>query len=96
MELHEGHVGQLRTGAIGHGNPVAPRAGRVADIDVFAVAGLARAVGAPLDKGAGVRLTVRVGDEVSAGDVLADVVASSQNGIDAIRADASGELFTLA
>ncbi|UOM33185.1 phosphonate metabolism protein/1,5-bisphosphokinase (PRPP-forming) PhnN [Acuticoccus sp. I52.16.1] len=75
---------------------LAPRAGRVADIDVFAVAGLARAVGAPLDKGAGVRLTVRVGDEVAAGDVLADVVASSQNGIDAIRADASGELFTLA
>ncbi|WP_226574855.1 phosphonate metabolism protein/1,5-bisphosphokinase (PRPP-forming) PhnN [Acuticoccus sediminis] len=75
---------------------LAVRSGRVAGIDVFAVAGLARAVGAPSDKGAGVRLHVAPGDDVSEGDVLADVVASSQNGIDVIRPTASTEVFSLA
>ena len=53
------------------------------------------AVGAPVDKGAGVRIRVAVGDEVAADDVLAEAVASNQSGIDAIRPGAAEEMFSL-
>ncbi|ORE91961.1 nucleoside phosphorylase [Stappia sp. 22II-S9-Z10] len=75
---------------------LAPRSGTVAAVDIFAVAGLARAVGAPADKGAGVRLVARPGDEVREGAPLAEVAATSQHGIDIIRAEAAGDVYKIA
>ncbi|HEX9835559.1 MAG TPA: thymidine phosphorylase family protein, partial [Alphaproteobacteria bacterium] len=43
----------------------APRQGRVAAVDCFRIARIARLAGAPLDKGAGVDLLVRPGDRVA-------------------------------
>jgi thymidine phosphorylase len=43
----------------------APRQGRVAAVDCYRIARIARLAGAPLDKGAGVDLLVRPGDRVA-------------------------------
>lgn len=73
----------------------APAAGVVAAIDGFAAAGLARAVGAPLDKGAGGRLLATVGQRVSAGEPLMEVVASSQHAVDQVGALDAARVFRL-
>ncbi len=57
----------------------APHGGTITAVDGFAVAGIARRAGAPLDKGAGVDLLVRAGETVRAGDPLFTVHASTAN-----------------
>lgn len=57
--------------------------GQVSDIDGFAVAGIARLAGAPLDKGAGIDLKARVGDVVRAGDPLFVIHASTAADLEA-------------
>lgn len=75
---------------------IAQRAGTVAAIDGYAIAGLARAAGAPQDKGAGGRVFVAVGDTVATGDPLLEIVASSQEGLDRIEGIATDTLFSIA
>jgi thymidine phosphorylase len=55
----------------------APRAGQITSVDGFVIAGIARRAGAPLDKGAGVDLRVRIGERIRAGDPLFTVHAST-------------------
>ncbi|MCF3932259.1 phosphonate metabolism protein/1,5-bisphosphokinase (PRPP-forming) PhnN [Acuticoccus sp. M5D2P5] len=74
---------------------VAPRSGRVDAIDGYALAGLARAAGAPGDKGAGARLRVAVGDGVAKGDPLLDVLASSRTGVDELGRLRVEEVFAI-
>ncbi|GGF63020.1 hypothetical protein GCM10007301_23500 [Azorhizobium oxalatiphilum] len=57
--------------------------GRVTDIDGFAIAGIARLAGAPLDKGAGIDLKAQSGDLVRPGDPLFVIHASSAADLDA-------------
>lgn len=76
---------------------VADRAGVVTDIDGFAVAGIARVAGAPLDKSAGIDLRARVGDTVAAGDALFVIHAGAASDLEAaarLAAQFSG--FTIA
>ncbi|NPA76785.1 MAG: thymidine phosphorylase, partial [Candidatus Diapherotrites archaeon] len=56
----------------------ADRDGRVIHVSNHAVAHLARAAGAPFQKGAGIYLHVRVGDRVRKGDPLYTVYSDSQ------------------
>ena len=74
---------------------VAEQGGTVTAIDGFAIADLARTAGAPSDKGAGVRLNVGVGAVVRAGTPLADVVATSQDGVDRVAGTRPDGPFTL-
>ncbi len=48
----------------------APESGRIQTIDNLALARIARLAGAPMDKGAGIRLFRKLGEQVAAGDVL--------------------------
>ncbi|UCE88345.1 MAG: thymidine phosphorylase family protein [Pseudomonadota bacterium] len=64
----------------------APRSGVVTGIDNYRMARIARLAGAPLDKGAGVELLRKLGDEVEAGDVLYRVHAEFQADFDFARA----------
>jgi thymidine phosphorylase len=61
-----------RPAAIGRltAEALAPRSGRVAGIDCYHVATVARRAGAPMAKGAGLDLLARVGDAVAAGQPL--------------------------
>ncbi|GAB5375294.1 MAG: hypothetical protein AcusKO_17560 [Acuticoccus sp.] len=61
---------------------LASRGGTVMAINGYAIAGLARAAGAPHDKGAGGRVLAAVGDTVQGGAPLLEIVASSQEGIE--------------
>ncbi|MDF1702197.1 MAG: thymidine phosphorylase family protein [Planctomycetota bacterium] len=54
----------------------APHAGVITAIDNLKLARIARLAGAPLDKGAGVDLHVKCGDEVAQGDALYTVYAA--------------------
>ena len=54
-------------------------------IDCFALSGIARAAGAPIDKGAGLDLFARPGDRVVAGQPLYRIHARTANGLDAAR-----------
>ncbi|MFL9825179.1 phosphonate metabolism protein/1,5-bisphosphokinase (PRPP-forming) PhnN [Rhodoplanes sp. SY1] len=72
----------VRPGRITH-TVVASRAGVVSDIDGFAVAGIARVAGAPLDKSAGIDLRARVGDAVGRGDPLFVIHASAASDLEA-------------
>jgi thymidine phosphorylase len=54
----------------------AERAGVIADIDGWRIAGLALQAGAPACKGAGIDLLCRVGDTVNVGDALFRIHAS--------------------
>jgi len=65
---------------------LAERGGVVADIDGFAIAGIARVAGAPLDKGAGIDLVARLGDAVAAGDPLFVIHANAASDLDAAAA----------
>ncbi|MEM0908916.1 MAG: phosphonate metabolism protein/1,5-bisphosphokinase (PRPP-forming) PhnN [Pseudomonadota bacterium] len=73
----------------------APKAGTVSRINGFAVAGLARAAGAPFDKGAGARLLVDPGARVSAGAPILSVLASTQEGLDRTDGINTEDLVTL-
>ncbi|MDV3103153.1 AMP phosphorylase [Thermococcus waiotapuensis] len=57
---------------------VAPTSGYVTSIDNRAITGIARAAGAPEDKGAGVELYVKVGEKVKEGDPLFKIHAGSE------------------
>lgn len=64
----------------------AERSGLIREIDGWSVAGIARRAGAPLDKGAGIDLLVRVGDEVVAGQPLYRVHSSAAADLEAATA----------
>ncbi|WP_282568612.1 thymidine phosphorylase family protein [Bosea sp. 124] len=53
------------------------RPGRIGEIDGWCIAGIARRAGAPFDKGAGIDLLRRVGDDVTAGEALFIIHASA-------------------
>ncbi|MDC7788353.1 phosphonate metabolism protein/1,5-bisphosphokinase (PRPP-forming) PhnN [Rhodoplanes sp. TEM] len=72
----------IRPGRLTH-TVVAPHAGVVTDIDGFAVAGIARVAGAPLDKSAGIDLRARVGDPVGKGEALFVIHASAATDLEA-------------
>lgn len=73
----------------------AARGGRVRSINGFAVAGIARAAGAPHDKGAGARVLVAVDETVVAGTPVLEVVASSQEGVDRTEGFDTDALFEM-
>jgi thymidine phosphorylase len=54
-------------------------------IDCFALSGIARAAGAPVDKGAGLDLFARPGENVVAGAPLYRIHARTEDGLDAAR-----------
>ncbi|GMG84128.1 hypothetical protein LNKW23_33420 [Paralimibaculum aggregatum] len=60
----------------------APRPGRLARLDGFAVAGLARAAGAPTDKSAGVDILAAPGTELRAGEPVLRLHAAAQSALD--------------
>lgn len=62
---------------------LAPRDGRVEAIDGWAIAGLARAAGAPTDLGAGVDLLCEMGQRVALDQPILRIHASSPQGRDA-------------
>lgn len=59
--------------------------GTIDFIDCFALSGIARAAGAPVDKGAGIDLFARPGEKVAAGAPLYRVHARTEDGLDAAR-----------
>lgn len=88
-----------------HDRPVTPGAfstmvsaespGTVERIDGFAISGLARAAGAPGDKGAGVEMLASVGDRVRAGDPILRIVAGTAAGLERAGAPAVSELASI-
>ena len=66
--------------------------GIVEFIDCFALSGIARAAGAPTDKGAGIDLFARAGETVDAGAPLYRIHARTQDGLDAARARVAEDL----
>lgn len=71
----------------------ASTAGVVADINGFAIAGIARGAGAPRRPGAGVDLLCTVGDRLVAGQPLFRIHAQTASDLEAgVRAHASAEL----
>jgi thymidine phosphorylase len=76
---------------------LAPADGRVAAIDCHRIARIARLAGAPMDKGAGIDLAVKVGDRVAAGALLYRIHASTEAGLAyacELAAQASGYTLT--
>lgn len=59
----------------------APADGKVTAIDCHLIARIARLAGAPMDKGAGIDLLHKVGDEVRRGEVLYRIHAHSGTGL---------------
>ena len=68
----------------------APADGRVAAIDCHRIARIARLAGAPMDKGAGIDLVVKLGDLVGAGEPLYRIHAGTDAGL-AYARDLAGE-----
>jgi thymidine phosphorylase len=66
----------------------ADRSGTVARIDGYAISGIAREAGAPVDKSAGIDLVARIGDRVRAGDPLYLIHGSAAAPLDAAAAHA--------
>ncbi|RLI07638.1 AMP phosphorylase [Candidatus Bathyarchaeota archaeon] len=66
----------------------AERSGRVLWINNRAIAQIARTAGTPSDKGAGLLLRAKMGDEVSEGDVLFRIYAESAQRLDRAAAQA--------
>ncbi|MBO8174448.1 MAG: AMP phosphorylase [Thermococcus sp.] len=60
----------------------APTSGYITFIDNKAITGIARAAGAPEDKGAGLELYVKVGEKVKEGDPLFTIYAESEARLD--------------
>tara|TARA_B100000530_G_scaffold67173_1_gene39576 strand:- start:49 stop:786 length:738 start_codon:yes stop_codon:yes gene_type:complete len=48
----------------------APHSGNISNIDSYRVSGIARRAGAPMDKSSGIDLSIKLGQEVKAGDNL--------------------------
>ncbi|KRE09557.1 thymidine phosphorylase [Bosea sp. Root381] len=69
----------------------APRPGRIGEIDGWRIGGIARRAGAPFDKGAGIDLLRRVGDEVAAGEALFVIHASAAPDLEAAVAMAAAD-----
>ena len=67
----------------------ARRSGRVGFVDGFAIAGIARRAGAPLEKGAGVDLLVRYGEEVRVSQPLLTIHAGLSGDLAAAAAFAA-------
>lgn len=66
---------------------IAPKTGRISHVDNKMLSKIARAAGAPADKGAGVYLHCEAGDKVTKGDVLFDIYSESETKLDfAIKA----------
>ncbi|MEK9644477.1 MAG: phosphonate metabolism protein/1,5-bisphosphokinase (PRPP-forming) PhnN [Alphaproteobacteria bacterium] len=63
--------------------------GTVGEIDCFALAGIARAAGAPADKGAGIDLLAGVGASVSRDDAIYRIHARDENALEAAVARAA-------
>jgi len=68
---------------------VADRSGTVTRIDGYAISGIARDAGAPLDKSAGVDLLARIGDRVRPGDPLYLIHGSAAAPLEAAAARAN-------
>ena len=66
--------------------------GSVDCIDCFALSSIARAAGAPKDKGAGLDLFARLGDTVIAGQALYRIHARTTDGVNAARAKAAEDI----
>lgn len=60
-------------------NVVAKRKGRVRHVDNRMISKIARAAGAPMDKGAGIVLHCEAGDKVKKGDPLFEIYAESES-----------------
>ncbi|AIF69345.1 thymidine phosphorylase [Palaeococcus pacificus DY20341] len=61
---------------------VAPTSGYITGIDNRAITAIARQAGAPEDKGAGLKLYVKVGEKVKEGDPLFTIYAESETRLD--------------
>jgi AMP phosphorylase len=57
----------------------AKRDGRVSHVDNKLISKIARAAGAPKDKGAGIILHCEMGDKIKAGDILFEIVSNSES-----------------
>lgn len=64
-----------------HHDVTAPHNGTVSAIDCHLIARIARLAGAPMDKGAGIDLMHKIGDQVRMGEVLYRIHAHSQTGL---------------
>jgi thymidine phosphorylase len=67
--------------------------GRITAIDCHLMARIARLAGAPMDKGAGIDLLHKIGDQVRGGDVLYRIHAASETGLafaQALATESSG------
>jgi thymidine phosphorylase len=87
---------QVAIGPLCH-TVLAPADGHVAAIDCHRIARIARLAGAPMDKGAGIDLAVKVGDVVTAGAPLYHIHAGTGAGLAYARdlaAEASGYTLT--
>ena len=73
------------------GTVIADADGIVNSIDCFALSGIARAAGAPFDKGAGLDLFVRIGDKITVGTPLYRIHARHKDGPDAARRQAAND-----
>lgn len=72
-----------------HHEVCAPSDGTVTAIDCHLIARIARLAGAPMDKGAGIDLLHKVGDDVRSGEVLYRIHAHSETGLGYARELAS-------
>jgi len=61
---------------------IAQKTGRISHVDNKMISNVARAAGAPLDRGAGVYLHCEMGDKVVAGDTLFEIYAESESKLD--------------
>lgn len=77
----QGRKTQKLTTGRHHWDLVSPQAGAVAAIDCERIARIARAAGAPTDKGAGIDLLHKVGAPVRKGTALYRIYANSETGL---------------
>lgn len=86
----------LEIGRLSH-QVVASSRGTVAAIDCHLIARIARAAGAPIDKGAGIDLLRKVGDRVLQGDILYRLHAETSAGLAAaLELAASSPAYSIA
>jgi thymidine phosphorylase len=75
---------------------LAPRDGVVAAIDNLRLNRLARTAGAPIDKGAGIKVFKKIGDRVDAGEPLYRIYAFDDSEYDlAVAATKTGAGYTI-
>lgn len=89
-------VGQPSLGAL-QSDLLAPRDGVVTGIDCLQINRIARAVGAPIDKGAGIRILKKIGDRVEQGEPLYRIYSCDRSEHDlAVIAAESDSGYTVA